>query len=273
MKLKIYSLITISSLLFLSFSNSNEPKNDLEKQNLNGSVKSITENSYHTVEKFGEILKGEKLDEALNNGYRFTTFNEKGYMTESIPFISRVKFKYNEHNQMIEEDHYESDMKFFYNYNEKGFIVEFNNYHGKELAQKIKFICDEEGNEIEKNSYNSDGSLDYKVKNTFKDGKLIESKKYDSNSVLEDSIKRKYDNNGNEIEIVYYNSSGKIMHKLNYKYDENNQIIENIVYNQNEEATYKYKYLKLDSNKNWTQQIEFKNNNPNKIIERKIEYY
>lgn len=271
MKLKIYSLITISSLLFLSFSNSNEPKNDLEKQNLNGSVKFITENSYYTVEKFGEILKGEKLDEPLNKGYRFTTFNEKGYMTESIPFISPVKFKYNELNQMIEENHYESGMKRFYKYNDKGFIEEVNTYDGKELLQKIKSICDKEGNEIEKNSYNNDGVLDYKVKNTFNDGKLIDTKNYDGDGVL--SYSKKYDTNENVIENVSYTSSGKIWHKLNSKYDENNQIIENIVYYQNEETTYKYKYLKLDSNKNWTQQIEFKNNNPNIIIERKIEYY
>jgi hypothetical protein len=36
---------------------------------------------------------------------------------------------------------------------------------------------------------------------------------------------------------------------------------------------FKYKYTKFDSNKNWTEKIEYENGKPIKIIERKIVYF
>ncbi len=277
MKLTIYSLIT-TSILFLSCNNSSEVKNDLEKQNLNGRVKSITENSYRAVEKFGEIVKGEKLvDKIFNKENRLTTFNEKGYETESLVGFWPAKFKYNENNQKIEENWYDSDTKIFYKYNDKGFIVESNNYYKKGLVQKVKIVCDEEGNEIERNSYDTNGKLDYKQKNTFKDGKLIETKEYDGDGTLSSSTKRKYDENGNETENIIYDSYGEVSLKSTCKYDENNQIIEAINITNNafnkSQTKNKYIYRKLDANKNWTESIQFENDAPKLIIERIIEYY
>jgi hypothetical protein len=36
---------------------------------------------------------------------------------------------------------------------------------------------------------------------------------------------------------------------------------------------YEYKYTKFDSNKNWTEKIEYEKSKPVQIIERKIVYY
>lgn len=300
MKLKIYYLITLC-ILFLSCNNSSEEKNDLEKYNLNGRVKSITGNEYYAVEKFGEILKGEKkiTNEYFIKENKPTIFNEKGYVTEGHDNIRQTRYKYNEDNQVIEEDGYESGVKYLYKYNDKGFKVEFNNYYKGKLVQKIKFICDAEGNEIEKNSFEADGKLTYKEKNIFKDRKIIDSKQYDADGVLKYSINYKYDSNGNMTEfvfydsfgkidskqnykydnkgnmteLVFYDSSGKIDSKKNYKYDENNQVTEEISYEGEGQIKSKYIYKKLDSNKNWTERIEFRDDKPLYIFERVIEYY
>jgi hypothetical protein len=102
---------------------------------------------------------------------------------------------------------------------------------------------------------------------------------YESNGSLSSSIKYTYDNNGNEVEItiILYLPEGKDTFKTNYKYNEDNQIIEKIDFQNNtyinSETKYKYIYLNVDSNKNWTKKIEFKNGKPNLIIERKVEYF
>lgn len=59
MKFKNYYFVFMICVLCISCNNENELKNDLEKANLKGSVKSTTENTYQAIEKFGEIVKGE----------------------------------------------------------------------------------------------------------------------------------------------------------------------------------------------------------------------
>lgn len=266
MKSGIYSLIIITFLLFFSCNNSNKVKNDIERRNLNGKVKSITENSYQAVEKFGEIVKGEKIVDFVNKENRITSFNEKGYLTEDTSLF-HIKYKYNKQNKIIEEN-YGEGMKMFYKYNDKGFILEENQYQNKDLVQKTKCICDKKGNVIERNYYEGNGKFRSKEKITFKDNEYV-SKSYNADGTLEYSSKS--DKNGNEIESIHYDSYGNIENKWIYKYDENNQKIEFIDSTINIVTT--YKYLKLDSNRNWTQQIEFENDYPIKIIERKIEYF
>ena len=111
-------------------------------------------------------------------------------------------------------------------------------------------IYNEKGNKIEKNYYNSDGSL--KSKTTYK-----------------------YDKKGNNIEENTYDSDSRLNFKATYKYDKKGNNIEyNICYSDGslDKTTYKYKY-EYDKNNNWTQQVTYENNKPTQITERIIEYY
>ena len=136
-------------------------------------------------------------------------------------------------------------------------------------------IYNEKGNKIEKNHYEFDGRLDYKV--TYKydeNGNKIEKNDYDSDGSLDSKTTYKYDEKGNIIEINNYNSDGSLYSKHTYKYDEKGNIIEINNYNSDGRLknTYTYKY-EYDKNNNWTQRIEYKNTIPNSITERIIEYY
>lgn len=57
-----------------------------------------------------------------------------------------------------------------------------------------------------------------------------------------------YDDKGNNIEFNFLNSDGSLDTKLTYHYD-------------------------YDTENNWIEQIKYKNNIPQEIIERTIEYY
>ena len=230
-------ILAILSVLCLVSCNQSEKKNDLTEENLKGKVKSITENTYEAVDKFGQIEKGDILvdSSAVYTDYgRFKIYNEKG--------------------NKIEENYYNSNGS---------------------LDFKDTYKYDEKGNKIEKNRYNSDGSLYYKV--TYKyDGKgnKIEVNHYDSNGSLILKYTYKYDENGNKIEECWYNEDGSLIVKFTPKYDENGNMMEVNNYDSNgslhKKFTYKYEY---DKNNNWTQRIEYKNTIPNSITERIIEYY
>jgi hypothetical protein len=279
MNIKKYSVLLAIILLNFSCNITNEQKNDLEKANLKGSVKSTTENTYQAIEKFGEVVKGgkNKLD-IFSKDNCITKYDVDGYLIESNGIIP-CKFLYNDKNQLIEENEYTSNTKIFHIYDKDGFEIELNNFHKDTLVQKIKYKNDKMGNKVEINSYDYSGKLYYKIKQIFNGRNLIESKEYDKNGKLSGTTKRKYDKNGNEIEETIFDSNNIVFSKHNKKYDNNNNLIEskrffdNALWENENGITYRFEYKKLDSNKNWTELIEYENDIPTKITERTIEYY
>ena len=187
-------ILAILSVLCLVSCNQSEKKNDLTEENLKGKVKSITENTYEAVEKFGQIEKGDVL------------------VDSSAVYTDDGRFKiYNEKGNKIEENYYNSNgsliYKNTYKYDEKGNKIEENYYNSNgRLYSKTTYKYDEKGNMIEDNFYDSDdGSLIYK--NTYK-----------------------YDEKGNIIEENHYDSNGRLDSKYTYEYDKNNNWTQRIEY-------------------------------------------
>ena len=187
-------ILAILSVLCLVSCNQSEKKNDLTEENLKGKVKSITENTYEAVDKFGQIEKGDVL------------------VDSSAVYTDDGHFKiYNEKGNKIEENYYNSNgsliYKNTYKYDEKGNIIEENYYNSNgRLYSKTTYKYDEKGNMIEDNFYDSDdGSLIYK--NTYK-----------------------YDEKGNNIEKNNYDSNGRLDSKYTYEYDKNNNWTQRIEY-------------------------------------------
>jgi hypothetical protein len=292
MKFKIYSIITIAIVLFYSCNKSKEIKNDLEKDNLYGNAKSITEKTFFAVEKFGEIVKGDKYwydfvsiseyDEWVFNSY--VEFNNKGYIIKSFSFFKEVN-DYNDKNQLRTKQYLSKDLKtastVTYKYDNKGYLIESINNFSKD---KTKYLNDKDGNCIELNQYDSIGNLFNKVKTNIsfnKEGDRIEERKsYNDDGSFSFHLKTIFDKNGNEIESCSYDESGKIHQKINSKYNSQNLLIEyteKLEYQKNVNEGWtkliEHKYTKFDSNKNWTEKIEYKNGKPVEIIERKIVYF
>lgn len=210
-----------------------QKKNDLQRQNLKGKVKSVKQFSYEVVEKFGEITKG------INIGW-----------SEDDNSLSL--------------------------YDDKGNLIEENLYnYDRILLLKYKNQYDDKGNLIEGNWYNPDGTLGFKSKYQYNDkGNKIEENWYDSDGKLIGKVKVQYDEKGNVIEETRYNSNGKLSSKSKYLYDDEGNKIEENWYNADGILGSKYKYqYKYDQQGNWTEQIEYENDIPQKIKERTIEYY
>lgn len=187
---KIVTLLAISLALF----SCTGKKNDLQRMNLKGKVKSVRQIPYRAVEKFGEVQKG-----AVE------------------PFGDNMFWLFNEQGNKIEENRYKSDgslnWKSTYKYDDKGNQIEENSYKSNgSLDSKSTYKYDAKGNEIEKNVYNSDGSLDWK--HTYKydaKGNEIEENWYNSDGSLswKYTYKYTYDKHGNWIEKIEYNEDNK----------------------------------------------------------------
>ena len=187
-------ILVILSVLCLVSCNQSEKKNDLTEENLKGKVKSITENTYEAVDKFGQIEKGDVL------------------VDSSAVYTDDGHFKiYNEKGNKIEENYYNSNGRLYskttYKYDEKGNMIEDNFYDSDDgsLIYKNTYKYDEKGNKIEEYHYDEDGKFNYK--NTYK-----------------------YDEKGNNIEKNNYDSNGRLDSKYTYEYDKNNNWTQRIEY-------------------------------------------
>ena len=187
-------ILVILSVLCLVSCNQSEKKNDLTEENLKGKVKSITENTYEAVDKFGQIEKGDIL------------------VDSSAVYTDDGHFKiYNEKGNKIEENYYNSNGRLYskttYKYDEKGNMIEDNFYDSDDgsLIYKNTYKYDEKGNKIEEYHYDEDGKFNYK--NTYK-----------------------YDEKGNNIEKNNYDSNGRLDSKYTYEYDKNNNWTQRIEY-------------------------------------------
>ena len=189
-------LVILSVLCLVSYGQlekKSEKKNDLTEENLKGKVKSITENTYEAVDKFGQIEKGDVL------------------VDSSAVYTDDGHFKiYNEKGNKIEENYYNSNgsliYKNTYKYDEKGNKIEENYYNSNgRLYSKTTYKYDEKGNKIEEYHYDEDGKFNYKY--TYK-----------------------YDEKGNNIEKNNYDSNGRLYSKYTYEYDKNNNWTQRIEY-------------------------------------------
>ena len=256
MRKSVLCIIMLSfSILTLSCVN-NSIKNDLEKQNLNGNLKSVKENNFFAVDKFGEIVKSEKPMDRIDVSY---IFNEKGNKVEETSYHSdgtlyeKKKYRYNEKEILVQCSDYlpngELDQIFTYNYDENDCLIEENRISTKgELYDRRAFKYDKKNNRIEERGYGYDRSLYYKCVFSYDDkGNLTEENTYDG-------------------------TTGKLFRKSSYIFDEKSNEIARTDYSLNGSANYEYtfKYV-FDNEGNWIKRIQ--SGYSTEITEREIVYF
>jgi hypothetical protein len=143
-------------------------------------------------------------------------------------------------------------------YDEKGNKIEKNSYNSDgSLSSRYTYKYDEKGNKIEKNSYNSDGSLSSKDTHKYDEkGNKIEDNTYNFGGSLRFKGTHKYDEKGNKIEDNYYNSDGSLRSRYTYKYDEKGNKIEGNEYYSDGSLRSRYTY-KYDEKGNKIEENEY----------------
>lgn len=253
-------------------------KRDWSEVTLKGHIKSITENHYFTIEKFGEIKKGE-LRSSLS-----CIFDDKGNIVEKNIYGSdgsltqKTIYKYDENNNKIEVSDYAGDgsltQKQIYKYAGNRNMMEYNMYQEGKLKQKFTYKRDSNGNSLEETEYGEDGKLGWKSVNKYKydrNGNMIEKNYYSIDGKYTGKQTYKYDSDNNKIGCNSYEADGRLSDwKESYKYDGNGNMIEwetpkGILIR-------KYQY---DNNMNVIKEIYIADINPstNSITESEILYF
>jgi len=271
--------LSILTIFLFNFTKEIIVKNDLDKMNLKGKVKSIKEVSYKALVKSEKIVKGKKerfqsYDEmdklfmfneqgneierkefysegSLNERYT-KLYNKEGNLLETVvynadgSFFYRATYIYDENNRCIECKGAES--KWIYKYNELGNLIEEYKYYilGDEMENKKTYEYDKNNNKISESSYSED-SLDYKWTYKYDENKKLIEFNEGTDGVFNYKWIYKYDKKGNLIEEDKY-SFGLLQTKSIYKYD-------------------------FDKRGNWIKRIRFIGKLPKYILEREIIYF
>lgn len=281
-----------SSLIFLSCNNtinSQQQKNDWQKENLRGRVKSVRYVEYNAMIKNGNIVKGDILfsefsDEYLVIEHRQETnylilFNINGNITKKNHYKpngsihSQYSYKYDNRGNKIEE-HFREDDYFrinYYSFNSKNQLIRFK---GGQEVHTISY------DDINKTSIEKQQNGDYRVfKKYNNDGKIIEEIEWDDYNKIISSTFYKYDNKGNNIEKYVIEDPHILSYKDIFEYDHNNNPIEETRIKVDFEGvtdTHKENYIyKYDEYGNWIQRISNSDYCPYPCVltERTIEYY
>ncbi len=228
------AILIFVAILFLAIgcNNSNEFKNDLERRNLKGKVKTLKWTPYEAVEKFGEVTKGKNSTGWFTKSY-FDTYNEIGKRIErqdlrsSGDLSKKTVYKYNTLNKIEEVNTYNSagklDKKTKYTYDENGNQIAKTEYDSDGiLISKEVYEYYENGNQKEVQYINSHGEEDEKTifKNDSKNN-LIDLSSYDLTGNLIKRMVSEYNDQGDLIEVKHFNSDKKIEQRIVLDFDDN----------------------------------------------------
>jgi len=257
--------------------------NDLHDYNLKGKVKSVRETSYKAIDRFGEIQKGDIIDEfSLFSNY-YVLYNNRGNILTEIEYDldgsidNKSTYSYDKNNRVLEIIWLNNDGsqdRWISKYDEHGYLVEDKWYEDDgSLYLKYQYVNDNNGNILSTSCYAADGTLKSKfIKKYDQKNNLLEHKEYNSLGEIILEQQNRYDKSGNRIEKIYKRSDFYNMSLSSY--DDKNNVIEEIDYSSDgkvkEKRTYSYEY---DKKNNWTTKIHYRNGNPLYIIEREIMYY
>jgi YD repeat-containing protein len=202
----IYLLIVIS-LFYCAPGEKNDleqrKNNDLQRENLQGKVKSVKSKYY---DPSYEIMKGEEVEERTKAPFYVTsiTYDKQGNRVEYIGYPEgelklTVKTKYSH-----SDDGKTSEASF---YNETGTFI-----------SRTVERYNEQGHKIEGISYNSNGKVTVRIttKST-QDGNAVEYITEDFEQSSKRRSTRKYDKEGNLIEERHWGKDGFI---TTFKYDD-----------------------------------------------------
>lgn len=254
---KYYLLILIS--VFLLAFNGKGTKNTLTKENLKGSVKSLSVTYYNAKDTNGAI-------KTTNISSKYTSkFNVKGN-----PEYLRILW-YDGRLQRRNDFIYEKDNLCLIKY-DSGIVNSIRDtfiYDNKNTLIKMETLPDVD-----------DGTLygKYEIYKYDNNQNIIEKDGYDYN-LLNEVWTYTYDAKGNIIVEKDSDKSGFNHYISISKYDITNNLIESRFIGRsngmNRDTILKstYKYENYDKNGNWLKEISIQNDTEIQIIERKIEYY
>ena len=278
--LRVLLFFLLAVMVFSGFISGDRPSTDLEKLQLKGRVKSVTEI------RLNNSVSGESISGTSSSYKKISKFNIDGYETEAVIYNN------GKYSNIIDVFDTAGNKIGFREYKEDGTLWTTVTYNldkkGNPVSADYDWLGKGEYDEIREKSELLYEVLDrnpwYKVlyKNDFR-GFHTEEKYLGGDGKLLFKFSYRYDIHGNKVEMTYFNSRGRTSWDTKYHYDQNDILVESIVFKSNRVAAiskYTYQY---DSKGNWVNRLENREVNyniltaslveGNFVIRREIEYY
>mgnify|MGYP001219655129 CR=1 FL=1 len=238
--------------------------------------------------------------------WEYNSFGQKTTetrMNKEYRILSQKKWNYDKKNILIEEKYFGVNDYSTIEYDSEGNEIEVIKHHPISL-KSIKLLKYDKNERVIEEKTTDESNSSWKVKFSYENNnKPKEETMYNSNDIMtlkwsfkhhkNEQVSEKtgykiskegktihissvihYSEKGREIDDVYYDSEGTITSQDSKKYNDNRDLIENLLYTSDNTMTgtlrYTYKY---DNKNNWIERIEYWNEYPNTITERKIDYY
>ena len=268
--------ITLLLLLIIVSCNKKEQKSEqnLDFFNLKGKIQTVQIKTYEADLKFGEPQKNNNI---FNQ--EILKFNTDGLLISKNAEFENFEYKYDNSNNLIfsAEKNKEGKTNITRNnkYNENNQLIEENIVqYGEKLIKKYTY----EKNKIIIISYDANGKTSgaKQIREVADNGNITKVSNYNNSGDLISEIAFKYDKNGNETQALINKEfflKGVPLNEVINKYDETNKIISTITNDENgvllQEVKYSYEY---DENNNWIKMIYYEDEKVVSITERKIIY-
>ena len=241
----------------------------------------------YTYDAKHRLIKRQEIDHYGKGSFYIYdfTFNEQDSIIEGVisndDFKRIHKMERDNENRIIRKQIIQSDSilgTYTYTYDQKGNMVEENDYRKSDIPEEMIKRTFDENNILQKEEiiiYLGNDTLT--SQNLFyynKNGDLIKTKKKVENDSIYTEVINKYFDNGNLRETKSIPAGNKNPVIITQKYNKNGNGIEYSRKTNDGDIIdiwiFNYKY---DSNKNWVEKSIFKNNEPLRIVKRKIKYY
>ena len=261
------------------------PKKNWEWLNLHGKVKTME------VHKkiMPDFIKEGSSQSFNNNIYSILFFNTDGYLYQKKGYYDSGKlfvtidYVYDDQHNLISE----TEVTFsdegtplrkeaiLYKYNNKGLLIQKDEYLGDQYAFKTQFVYDEKGICSQENKFipppiGKENDLTSQTTYSYNDKyyDLVKTTTYLERESEADVVSYKYDNKNNVIEYAFWKKAKRV-----FTYNENNEELTQETFwegKSKDKIIYKYQYDKHHNPVKITQEVE---GELYSIETRKYEYY
>jgi ribosomal protein L3 len=247
----------------------------------------VSDETIFTYDKNNRLIKKKEIDnygKGFFYEYEFQ-YNSKDSINEwtisNDDFKRTHKIERNENNRPIKSEVIQNDTIFnTYNvkYDQNNNVISENQFKYKDIPVKLLERTFNKQNLKEKEQvveYKTWDTLNYENRFVYDTNQKLILEKYniESDSIFTE-IKNTYHKNGNLKESITTPKGSFYFVIMTQKFNENGDLIEHSRLPSDDKPKEVWNYnFKYDSENNWIEKTEFKDNKPLRIVKRRIEYY
>lgn len=275
---------TICALAITLCSCTDKKENDLDTTGLKGNVRYIREISYEAFGNADTLVQGGIIDRQGSEN-SFTSYNEKGYITDIVKYDqnNEVKYKWRFHyekngTKQISAKRYQAkdgqNDSTSYSYDKHGNATLYIRYDqdGK-IKNRTLSDYNKNGKVVAEKVFSWDNLVQRSASFKYKKGKLIEGKSYDGDGKLLVRSLYSYDKKGNMLSMTMADGKNKPISRGTYTYNEDGFVSTELLLRPGyTDLLLEYIYT-IDAKGNWIQRIMVSGNEAYIITKRQITYY